>query len=134
MGLQVAIIFIGKSPFHIVNDGLTGEQWGICFGFSKITFVVSFIVKLIPLENLIDKFLVPKIEEKDINENEIPNDIQDLKVLDIFNEGDIDKVEISKRKNKRQGSNRLINRENNTKRATISSRLGSYKNLSIYGV
>ena len=134
MGLQVAIIFIGKSPFHIVNDGLTGEQWGICFGFSAITFVVSFIVKLIPLENLIDKFLVPKIEEKDINENEIPNDIQDLKVLDIFNEGDIDKVEISKRKNKRQGSNRLINRENNTKRATISSRLGSYKNLSIYGV
>ena len=57
-----------------------------------------------------------------------------MKVLDIFNEGDIDKVEISKRKNKRQGSNRLINRENNTKRATISSRLGSYKNLSIYGV
>ena len=60
MGLQVIIIYIGKSPFHVINDGFTGEQWGICFGFSAITFLVSFIVKLIPLEIFIDKFIAPK--------------------------------------------------------------------------
>ena len=49
MGLQVAIIFIGKSPLHVVNEGLTGNQWGICIGLSAITFVVSFLVKLLGL-------------------------------------------------------------------------------------
>ena len=45
-----------------------------------------------------------------------------------------DKVEISKRKNKRHGSNRLINRES-SRRVTISSRMGSSnKNLNLYGV
>ena len=76
MGLQVAIIFIGKSPFHIVNDGLTGVQWGICLGFSAITFVVSFIVKLIPLQICIDKYLEPKEEEIDENNN----NIDDMKI------------------------------------------------------
>ena len=55
MALQVLIIFIGKSPFHIVNDGLSGTQWGICIGFSAITFVVSFIVKFIPIHICIDR-------------------------------------------------------------------------------
>ena len=69
MCLQVIIIYIGKAPFHIINDGFTGEQWGICIGLSAITFVVSFIVKLIPIENFIDKLIAPKKEEpKDINE------------------------------------------------------------------
>ena len=69
MCLQVIIIYIGKAPFHIINDGFTGGQWGICIGLSAITFVVSFIVKLIPIENFIDKLIAPKKEEpKDINE------------------------------------------------------------------
>ena len=63
IGLQVAIIYVGKSPFHIINDGFTGEQWGICIGFSAITFVVSFLVKLIPIHLFIDKLIAPKGEE-----------------------------------------------------------------------
>ena len=63
IGLQVAIIYVGKSPFHIINDGFTGEQWGICIGFSAITFVVSFFVKLIPIHLFIDKLIAPKGEE-----------------------------------------------------------------------
>ena len=63
IGLQVAIIYVGKSPFHIINDGFTGEQWGICIGFSAITFVVSFLVKLIPIHLFIDKLIAPKEEE-----------------------------------------------------------------------
>ena len=65
MGLLVAIIYIGKPPFHIINDGFTGEQWGICIGFSAITFVVSFLVKLLPIQNCIDPLIAPKNEEEE---------------------------------------------------------------------
>ena len=70
MGLQVVIIYVGKSAFHIIDKGFTGEQWGICFGFSAITFVVSFIVKLIPIHPFIDKLLEPK-EESDDTDNKV---------------------------------------------------------------
>jgi Ca2+ transporting ATPase len=74
MCLQLLIIFIGKSPFHIINQGLTGKQWGICIGFSAITFVVSFITKLIPIHNCIDNLLkseeIEEKEEKEKNEQE----------------------------------------------------------------
>ena len=63
LGLQVIIVIFGKNIFHVANRGLTGEQWGICFGFSAITFVVSIIVKLIPLEGPIDN-LLKKEDEK----------------------------------------------------------------------
>ncbi|MBR4618357.1 MAG: cation-translocating P-type ATPase [Bacilli bacterium] len=121
MGLQVAIIFIGKSPFHIVNEGLTGVQWGICIGFSAITFVVSFIMKLIPLQIIIDKWL--KTEEKDIDIDE------DLKIIPPSDS--VEKFEINKRKSKRHGSNRIINRDSN-KKFTITSRISSSKNLNVY--
>ena len=65
MGLQVAIIYVGKSPFHIINDGFTGTQWGICIGLSAITFVVSFLVKLLPIHLIIDKFTKAKNEEEE---------------------------------------------------------------------
>ena len=70
IGLQVLIIYIGKSPFHIVNEGFTGEQWGICIGFSAITFVVSFLVKIIPLHLIIDKFTIIKEEDEDSDDRE----------------------------------------------------------------
>ena len=75
MGLQVLIIFVGKSPIHVVNDGLSGNQWGICIGFSAITFVVSIIVKFIPIHICIDSYLDKKIkqeeeEEEKLEENE----------------------------------------------------------------
>ena len=69
IGLQVAIIYVGKSPFHIINEGLTGGQWGICIGFSAITFVVSFLVKLIPIHVFIDKLIESKGEEEDDEDN-----------------------------------------------------------------
>ena len=106
MLLQVVIIFIGKSPFHIVNDGLTGVQWGICIGFSAITFVVSFIVKLIPIEKLIDKFLLSKIE----------NEEEDIK--EIENGEEKEKIDIARRKTKRHGTTNTIMRESNKKLLT----------------
>ena len=73
MALQVLIVLFGKSIFHVANNSLTGVQWGICFGFSAITFVVSIIAKLLPIENLIDSCLETKEETKpNIFKVEIP--------------------------------------------------------------
>ena len=87
MGLQVAIIYVGKSPFHIINDGFTGHQWGICIGFSAITFVVSFLVKLLPIHLVIDKYIAPKNEEKEEDENSDNKEIKDKKEEENLSNG-----------------------------------------------
>ena len=92
MGLQVLIIFIGKSPFHIVNDGLTGNQWGICLGFSAITFVVSFIVKFIPIHICIDAYLDKKMQQEEEEERKL----EELEEANKSNEPN-PKVDIGKR-------------------------------------
>ena len=101
MVLQVVIIFIGKSPFHIVNDGFTLSQWGICIGFSAITFIVSIIAKLIPVHVLIDKYLEKKmLEEEEEEEKMEENDEESMFNLKY------EKVDIGKRKMTRHMSNR----------------------------
>ena len=55
--LQIIIIFFGNAAFKVVEKGLTGKQWGISIGFSAITFVLSIIVKFIPLDVCIQNFL-----------------------------------------------------------------------------
>ena len=87
MGLQVAIIYVGKSPFHIINDGFTGDQWGICIGFSAITFVVSFLVKLLPIHLVIDQYIAPKNEEKEEDENSDNKEIKDKKEEENLSNG-----------------------------------------------
>ena len=73
IGLQVAIIYVGKSPFHIVNEGFTGAQWGICIGFSAVTFVVSFLVKLLPIHSMIDRWTGQTKEENNEEEEKKEN-------------------------------------------------------------
>jgi len=72
MALQVLIVLFGKSIFHVANNGLTGEQWGICFGFSAITFVVCIIGKLLPIDKLID-YCIAKDEK--IVEKKVPKTV-----------------------------------------------------------
>ena len=98
MGLQVAIIFVGKSPFHIINGGLTGKQWGICLGFSAITFVVSFIVKLIPIHIFIDNLLASSGGEEEEEEEKEKNDNDDIKEIKA-EENDIERIKIKMGKN-----------------------------------
>ena len=108
MGLQVAIIFIGKSPLHVVNEGLTENQWGSCIGLNAITFVVSFLVKLLPIHICIDKFLESKMkneedeEEVENNENNKRNkdndEIEDFKQIK-FDNGNSEKMKIKMGKN-----------------------------------
>ena len=93
MVLQVVIIFIGKSPFHVVNEGFTGEQWGICIGFSAITFVVSIIVKFIPIHKLIEKLFKSKMKYKENEEKENSRDSKIDKQIIYENE----QIKISKK-------------------------------------
>ena len=55
--LQVIIIEFGNAPFKVIEGGLTGEQWGISIGFSAITFVLSIIIKFIPVDRPIQNLL-----------------------------------------------------------------------------
>ena len=65
MGLQAIIIEFGNEALHVVERGLTLNQWGYSLLFSSFTFFISIIVKLIPLEILIDKGLSKILREKD---------------------------------------------------------------------
>jgi Ca2+ transporting ATPase len=49
-GLQAILVQFGSIAFHTSYDGLTASQWGICFGFALICFVVNFVLKFIPME------------------------------------------------------------------------------------
>ena len=62
--LQILIVIFGRNIFHVSNRGLTWQHWLICIGFSAITFVVSIIVKLLPIEGFIDNLLASKPEEE----------------------------------------------------------------------
>ena len=105
VGLQVAIIYVGKSPFHIVNEGFTGEQWGICVGFSAITFVVSFLVKLLPIHIVIDKWLKPK-------EGEIEDQNSEKEIVDKDKEyKDKEDKENKLSNGGKDGTNKIIEKE-----------------------
>ena len=57
MILQVLIIQFGSNFFKVASGGLTASQWGICFGFAFITFPVSVLCKLLPIDNCIKNIL-----------------------------------------------------------------------------
>ena len=81
MAFQIILVTYGNNVFHCAENGLTGEQWGITFGFSAITFVVSFIIKLIPIDKLIDNYILKKeeVENEDKEEIDIKGKIDDSK-------------------------------------------------------
>ena len=55
--LQIIIVELGGSAFKCTERGLTHTQWFICIGFSLLTFILSFIIKLIPINNWIQNIL-----------------------------------------------------------------------------
>ena len=65
--LQILIIFFGSLSFQIVKEGLSAKQWGICIGFSAISFVISILGKFIYIDVLFDKFLSPEEEEPEFD-------------------------------------------------------------------
>ena len=65
--LQIIIIFFGNISFHVVDKGLSAKQWGICIGFSAISFVVAIIGKFVFIDVFLDKFLSPEEVEPEID-------------------------------------------------------------------
>ena len=128
MGLQVLIIFIGKSPFHIVNDGLTGKQWGICIGFSAITFVVSLIVKFIPIHICIDNYLDRKMKEEEIEEEKIEEN-DDLSQSNLK----IEKFGFQGRKRTRKLSSKLGKNKNKINKSDNKG-MSSNQGINIYNL
>jgi len=55
MGLQAILIQFCGDFFSTSKGGLTGRQWGYCFGFSSIAFITGIILKIIKFEVLIEK-------------------------------------------------------------------------------
>ena len=52
--IQILLSQFGRIVFHCVNGGLWGYQILYCFGLAITTMIFNFIIKLIPLEKLID--------------------------------------------------------------------------------
>ncbi len=79
--LQIIIVETGAGAFKCTERGLTTPQWFICLGFSFLTFVLSFLIKLMPINNWIQKILdnrlksnkVANIEDLISEENELNN-------------------------------------------------------------
>ena len=57
LSLQVILMQFGKEAFKVTERGLTWNQWGICIGFSSLTFILSIIIKFIPLDIYIQNIL-----------------------------------------------------------------------------
>ena len=101
LALQVLLIEFGRDAFKCTERGLTLMQWLIVMGFSAITFVLSFIIKFIPIDviiqNILDKPSDNKVanyddlikeaktkEDKSYNEKHgvsvnVPRNLEDLK-------------------------------------------------------
>ena len=72
MIIQVLIVQLSKNVFHVAEGGLSLRQWGYCLVFSITTILFDFIIKLIPLQYLIDRLISKKkVENSDIH-NDIP--------------------------------------------------------------
>jgi hypothetical protein len=55
--LQIILIEVGSDAFKCTERGITAMQWLICVGFSAITFVLSVLIKFLPLDVVIQKIL-----------------------------------------------------------------------------
>ena len=57
LGLQIILIQFGKEAFKVSERGLTLKQWGICIGFSVITFVLNIFLKITSIDICIQAIL-----------------------------------------------------------------------------
>ena len=71
LALQILLIEFGRDAFKCTERGLTLIQWLIVIGFSAITFILSFIVKFIPIDSIIQNFLDKPSDNKVANYNDL---------------------------------------------------------------
>ena len=122
--LQVILIQFGKEAFKVTERGLTWSQWGICIGFSSITFFLSIIIKIIPLDETIQNIL-----DKVSKDNKVAN-IDDLIANRLSNSNMklIEKNEVSVFDNNNNNNN---NNNDNNNDAEIQKRDSKIKESKI---
>ena len=64
--LQIIIVQIGGDVFKCTERGLTSGQWFICIGFSLLTFLLCFLIKLLPINEWIQKILDNKYKSNKV--------------------------------------------------------------------
>jgi len=69
-GLHAVLIQFSGPIFKCAKGGLTAYQWGICFGFGAISFVVNFVLKLFLRHNDKNNFIDDSDKDQKINEDE----------------------------------------------------------------
>ena len=77
----------------MANNGLTGEQWGYCFGFSAITFIVSIIAKFLKIEKY--------FKSNDLEEEENDNDVLNIITSTNLNLDKLEHIEVKRKKEKK---------------------------------
>ena len=80
LALQIILIEFGRAAFKCTERGLTLIQWLIVIGFSAITFVLSFIIKFIPLDKCIQGFLDKPADNKEANLEDLVKQATAIKV------------------------------------------------------
>ena len=76
LALQVILIEFGRDAFKCTERGLTLYQWLIVIAFSAVTFVLSIIVKLIPIDGLIQGCLDKPADNKVANMDDLVKETQ----------------------------------------------------------
>ena len=76
LGLQIILIEFGRDAFKCTERGLTLYQWLLVIAFSAVTFVLSFIVKLIPIDVLIQGCLDKPADNKVANIDDLVKETQ----------------------------------------------------------
>ena len=76
LALQIILIEFGRDAFKCTERGLTLYQWLLVIAFSAVTFVLSFIVKLIPIDVLIQGCLDKPADNKVANMNDLVKETQ----------------------------------------------------------
>ena len=116
--LQIFLIEFGGDAFKCTERGLTFNQWLICIGFSLVTFLLSFIIKFIPIDvciqNILDNIsrgnkvagiddLIHKSDLTDENgskNNDNANDKMKGSLIDILRRNSNNNMDISFREKK----------------------------------
>ena len=76
LALQIILIEFGRDAFKCTERGLTLYQWLLVIAFSAVTFVLSFIVKLIPIDVLIQGCLDKPADNKVANIDDLVKETQ----------------------------------------------------------
>ena len=76
LALQIILIEFGRDAFKCTERGLTLYQWLLVIAFSAVTFVLSFIVKLIPIDVLIQGCLDKPADNKVANYDDLVKETQ----------------------------------------------------------